>query len=139
VEEWVTEAVIDGAKLILGGKRNGTLFEPTILCETKSGMKVCCEEVFGPVVIVEPFDDFKAAVSEVNNSEFGLQAGVFTNHLEEMKYAFSNLNVGGLMINDVPTFRVDHTPYGGTKNSGLGREGVKYAMYDMLEPKLLVY
>ena len=139
VEEWIMEAVNEGAKLMYGGKRKGALVEPTILMETKAGMKVCCQEVFGPVVIVEPFDDFKTAVAEVNNSEFGLQAGVFTNHLEEVKYAFSNLHVGGVMINDVPTFRVDHTPYGGIKNSGLGREGVKYAMLDMLEPKLLVY
>ena len=101
-------------------------------------MRICCLEVFGPVVVVEPYTDFREAINELNGSEYGLQAGIFTNHLHEQNQAFNEIKVGGVIINDVPTFRVDHMPYGGIKNSGFGREGVKYAMHDMLEPKLLV-
>lgn len=101
-------------------------------------MKVCSDEVFGPVVIIEPVESFSMAVDRINEGEFGLQAGVFTRRLEEMNYAFAKIKTGSVIINDVPTFRVDHMPYGGVKDSGTGREGVKYAMMDMLEPKLLV-
>ena len=101
-------------------------------------MSVCRLEIFGPVVTVEKYDSFIDGITEINNSEYGLQAGVFTDSSEEINYAFSNLEVGGVIHNDIPTFRVDHMPYGGIKNSGFGREGVKYAMRDMLEPKLLV-
>ncbi len=138
IENWVNEAIEDGAKLLCGGKRNGTYYEPTVLVDTKPKMKVCSLEVFGPVVTLEAFDDFKTAIDEVNESEFGLQAGVFTNQIDEMDYAFSKLEVGGVIINDSPIFRVDHMPYGGIKNSGLGREGIKYAMMDMLEARILV-
>jgi acyl-CoA reductase-like NAD-dependent aldehyde dehydrogenase len=95
-------------------------------------------EVFGPVVTIEPYESFQDAVASVNDSTFGLQAGVFTNAIDEMNYAFHHLEVGGVIINDVPTFRVDHMPYGGVKDSGSGREGVKYAMQEMMEPRLLV-
>jgi glyceraldehyde-3-phosphate dehydrogenase (NADP+) len=101
-------------------------------------MKVNCLEIFGPVVTVEPYTDFEEAIRLVNDTPFGLQAGVFTNRLDEISQAFHHLNVGGVIVNDVPTFRMDHMPYGGTKNSGMGREGVKYAIYDMMEPKILV-
>jgi glyceraldehyde-3-phosphate dehydrogenase (NADP+) len=138
VEEWINEAVADGAKVLSGGNRTGNMVEPTILTNTKPQMKVCALEVFGPVVSIEPFDEFSSAISLINNSEYGLQAGVFTNSLDEQNFAFNHLKVGGVIINDVPTFRVDHMPYGGVKNSGFGREGVRYAMLDMLEPKLLV-
>ncbi|MBC7126347.1 MAG: aldehyde dehydrogenase family protein, partial [Bacteroidales bacterium] len=138
VEEWVNEAVAAGAKLLLGGKRQGSFFPPTVLTNTTSNMKVCALEVFGPVVTLEPYTDFQEAVNLINQSEYGLQAGVFTNLLDEMNFAFNELRVGGVIINDVPTFRVDHMPYGGVKNSGFGREGVKYAMLEMLEPRLLV-
>lgn len=138
VESWVAEAVQGGAKLLCGGKRDGAFFEPTILKATKQNMNVCCYEIFGPVVIIEPYEDFKTAVDDINNSRYGLQAGVFTDSIAEMDYAFNNIEVGGLMINEVPTFRMDHTPYGGVKDSGLGREGVKYAILDMLEPRLMV-
>jgi glyceraldehyde-3-phosphate dehydrogenase (NADP+) len=94
--------------------------------------------VFGPVVTLEPFSTFNEAVEKVNEGDFGLQAGVFTNNIEEMNYAFRKLEVGGVIINDAPTFRVDHMPYGGIKDSGLGREGVKYAIHDMMEAKILV-
>ena len=138
VEEWVNEAVNAGAKVLLGGKREGSFFPPTVLTNTTNSMKVCAQEVFGPVVTLEPYSDFHEAVNLINQSEFGLQAGVFTNLIDEMNLAFNELRVGGVIINDVPTFRVDHMPYGGIKNSGFGREGLKYAMLEMLEPRLLV-
>jgi glyceraldehyde-3-phosphate dehydrogenase (NADP+) len=138
VEQWVHDAINEGAQLLCGGNRNGTMMEPTVLTATKREMNVCCCEIFGPVVILESYDDFKEAVDRINDSAFGLQAGVFTNDMREADYAFNNIDAGGVIINDGPTFRVDHTPYGGIKDSGLGREGVKYAMLDMLEPKIMV-
>ncbi len=101
-------------------------------------MKVCSFEIFGPVITLEKFKSFNEAIYAVNNSKYGLQAGVFTNALNEMDMAFNDIETGGVIINDVPTFRVDHMPYGGVKNSGLGREGVKYAIFEMMEPRLLV-
>jgi len=138
VEDWVNEAVSEGAKILYGGKRKGAFFEPTIITNTKPEMKVCALEVFGPVVTVEKFSDFSQAVDMVNDSEYGLQAGIFTNSIIEMNHSFNELEVGGVIINDIPTFRVDHMPYGGIKNSGFGREGVKYAIQEMMEPRLLV-
>lgn len=138
VESWIAEAKSTGAKVMAGGERIGTNLEPTVLTNTNQTMKVCAMEVFGPVVALEPFDHFEKAIAEVNNSAYGLQAGVFTNHIDQMNYAFSQLDVGGVIVNDVPTFRVDHMPYGGVKNSGFGREGVKYAILDMMEPKIMV-
>jgi glyceraldehyde-3-phosphate dehydrogenase (NADP+) len=138
VESWVNDAVTDGAKVLFGGKRKGTYYEPTIITNTKPEMNVCKLEIFGPVVTIEKFDDFESGIEEINNSEYGLQAGIFTDSIQEINKAFNLLEVGGVIHNDVPTFRVDHMPYGGIKNSGFGREGVKYAMRDMLEPKLLV-
>ena len=138
VEAWINEAIQQGAEILFGGKRIGTFVEPTIITKTTKTMKVCCEEVFGPVVIIEKYSNFKEAVNLVNDSDFGLQAGVFTNEISESEYAFNNIEVGGIVINDVPTFRVDHMPYGGIKDSGLGREGVKYALMDMMEAKILV-
>ncbi len=138
VEAWVNDAVADGAKVLYGGKRHGTYFEPTIITNTKEEMNVCRLEIFGPVVTIEKFDTFEQGIAEINNSQYGLQAGVFTNDVHEINYAFNNLEVGGVINNDVPTFRVDHMPYGGVKNSGFGREGLKYAIRDMMEPKLLV-
>ncbi len=138
VEHWVKDAAASGAKVLCGGTRKGAFVEPTVLTNTDFSMNVCCKEIFGPVVTLEPFSSFDQAVDWVNNSEFGLQAGVFTNNIQQMDYAFKHLEVGGLIINDVPTYRVDHMPYGGVKNSGLGREGVRYAMLEMMEPRLLV-
>ncbi len=138
VEDWIDESVEQGAKVLYGGKRDGCFVQPTIIKNTKQNMKVCAMEVFGPVVVIEPYENFVDAINMANSSEFGLQAGVFTNQIDEMNYAFTKLEVGGVIINDVPTFRVDHMPYGGVKNSGFGREGVKYAILEMLEPKLLV-
>ncbi|MCX5853322.1 MAG: aldehyde dehydrogenase family protein [Deltaproteobacteria bacterium] len=138
VETWVREAIDGGARLLCGGNKNGPFFEPTVLSHTEASMKVNCLEIFGPVVTLEHYEDFQEAVRSVNDTPFGLQAGVFTNRLDEINMAFDRLDVGGVIINDVPTFRVDHMPYGGIKDSGLGREGVKYAIYDMMEPKILV-
>ncbi|PKP00818.1 MAG: hypothetical protein CVU14_06655 [Bacteroidetes bacterium HGW-Bacteroidetes-9] len=138
VENWINEALQAGAKLICGGKREGTLVSPTVLTNTTDSMRVCSEEVFGPVVTLESYDNFANALSQLNNTRFGLQAGIFTNEISEMNLAFETLEVGGVIINDTPTFRVDHMPYGGVKDSGLGREGVKYAMMDMLEARILV-
>lgn len=138
VEAWVNEAVAGGAHLLEGGRREGSYMPPTVLTGTNASMKVCCEEVFGPVVIIEPFQTFDEGIQMLNAGKFGLQAGVFTDSLSEMHQAFAKLEIGGVIINDVPTFRVDHMPYGGVKDSGFGREGVKYAMMDMLEPRLLV-
>lgn len=138
VEDWVNEAIREGAIVLCGGKRKDSYYEPTIITNTKSNMKVCSNEVFGPVVIIEKYSDFKEAVDLINNTEFGLQAGVFTNSISEMNYAFENIECGGVLINETPTFRVDHAPYGGIKDSGFGREGVKYAILDMMEPKILV-
>ena len=138
VETWIQEALQGGAKRLCGGERKDSFIAPTVLTNTKAFMKVNCLEIFGPVVTVEPYADFEEAIRLVNDSPFGLQAGVFTNRFDEISKAFNHLNVGGVIINDVPTFRVDHMPYGGIKDSGLGREGVKYAIYDMMEPKILV-
>lgn len=138
IEQWVREAAEDQAKIVCGGKREGSYYPPTVITNTKKEMKVCAQEVFGPIVVIEPYRSFNDAIEYVNSSEYGLQAGVFTNKINEQNNAFNEIKAGGVIINDVPTFRVDHMPYGGIKNSGFGREGVKYAMHDMLEPKLLV-
>ncbi len=138
VATWVQDAVAGGAKILCGGKRKGTYFEPTLITGTQPEMNVCRLEIFGPVVTIEKVHSFEEALREINNSEYGLQAGVFTDSIQEINRAFDILEVGGVVHNDVPTFRVDHMPYGGIKNSGFGREGLKYAIRDMLEPKLLV-
>jgi glyceraldehyde-3-phosphate dehydrogenase (NADP+) len=138
VEQWVNEAVAAGAKILCGGYRDRSYYHPTLLTGTNRSMKVCSEEIFGPVVAVEPFEHFSDAVSMINDTRFGLQAGVFTNDMSEVDIAFNDIQTGGVIVNDVPTFRVDHMPYGGVKDSGLGREGVKYAIHDMLEARILV-
>lgn len=138
VEAWVQEAVAAGAGLLCGGHRDKSYYQPTLITGTHSKMKVCGEEIFGPVVVLEPFDHFSDAVRMINDTRFGLQAGVFTNDRSETEIAFNDIQTGGVIINDVPTFRVDHMPYGGVKDSGLGREGVKYAIHDMLEARILV-
>src|SRR6266404_3224811 len=135
--KWVQEAVAAGAKLIIGGGRKGSVVEPTILTNTRADMKVNCEEVFAPVKTVEPYDDFGDALARVNRSPYGLQAGLFTNDARLIFRAYDELEVGGLIVGDVPTFRIDHMPYGGVKDSGLGREGLRYAIEEMTEPKLL--
>ncbi len=138
IEAWVEEARQQGARVVAGGARKGGLYAPTVLTNTSRDMKVCSREAFAPIVVVERFSDFKEAVAAINDSGFGLQAGVFSNDYRHIHYAFHNLEVGGVLINEVPTFRADHMPYGGIKDSGLGREGPKYAIMDMLEAKVMV-
>jgi len=139
VAEWVTEAVAEGAELVYGGKRKKCFYEPTILTKTTSKMKVNAEEVFGPVICIEKYNGkIEDAVKKINDSKFGLQCGVFTDSVSELDICFKNIEAGGIIHNDVPTLRFDQMPYGGIKESGLGREGVKYAIMDMLEAKVLV-
>lgn len=138
VESWVNESVAGGATILTGGRRDGVFYFPTVLSNVKKGMRVCDEEIFGPVVTIDIVDSFSDAIVLANDSRYGLQAGVFTNDLRNVQYAYQELQVGGVIINDAPTFRVDNMPYGGMKDSGLGREGVRSAMNEMTEPKLLV-
>jgi len=138
VEQWINEAQEQGAQLICGGKRNGSYVEPTILTNCIHTMKVYAEEVFGPVVCINKYETIEDAIQQANNTKFGLQCGVFTNDTNELNKCFKQIEVGGVIHNHVPTLRYDQMPYGGVKDSGLGREGVKYAMLDMLEPKILV-
>jgi acyl-CoA reductase-like NAD-dependent aldehyde dehydrogenase len=138
-ESWINEAVNQGAKIILGGKRDGRMLEPTVLSDVTDEMKVMCMEIFAPVVSVVEFDDFYEVVKKVENSEYGLQAGIYTNNINKAYYAVDNINVGGVMINDTSIFRVDHMPYGGNKMSGIGREGVKFAIEDMTNIKMIMF
>lgn len=138
IESWVNEALQNKAKLVVGGKRHGVCYEATILENVDPSLKISCREAFGPVATIEPFSDFKEACKIVNNSVYGLQAGVFTRDIHHAFYAFKEIEVGGVVINDVPSFRVDSMPYGGVKDSGIGREGVRYAIEAMTEIRLMV-
>ena len=134
----VQEAVGQGAGVLLGGTCEGGLFAPTILEHTTPGMRVNTEEVFAPVISVTPYDEFDDAVHLANSSDFGLQVGIFTQNINRVMRAFEEMNVGGVIINDIPSFRVDHMPYGGVRGSGTGREGPRYAIEEMTELRLLV-
>ena len=134
---WVAEARAAGAELHAGGEARGQVVLPTVLTKVPADQRVCKDEVFGPVTVVEPFDRFEDALAACNAGRFGLQAGIFTHRLDRALTAFRELDYGGVLINDVPTFRVDNFPYGGTKDSGFGREGLRFAMDEMSEPKLL--
>jgi acyl-CoA reductase-like NAD-dependent aldehyde dehydrogenase len=136
--KWVDEARTMGARILLGGTADGLYFAPTILADVPAEASVCREEAFAPLVVVTRFHDFADALRGVNDSRFGLQAGVFTNDLAHAWAAFDELEVGGVIVNDVPTYRIDHMPYGGSKDSGLGREGVRYAIEDMTELRIMV-
>jgi glyceraldehyde-3-phosphate dehydrogenase (NADP+) len=138
VEGWIQEAVAQGARLLAGGKRSGSVVEATVLSDVTPGMKVSCQEAFGPVVTVSRYKRFEDAVEALNDSEFGLQAGVFTRDVGRIFRAYRDLEVGAVLANEIPTFRADHMPYGGVKRSGIGREGVRYAIEDMTDVKLLV-
>lgn len=142
INDWVQEAEKEGAKILVGGKiksKAHNLFEPTLITNSKPSMKVSAEEVFGPVAVIEKAKDFETAIKMSNNSKYGLQAGVFTNDLANFKLAGDLLEVGGVIFNNIPGFRIDHMPYGGVKDSGLGREGLKYSISEMTESRLLVY
>ncbi|MGZ8287292.1 MAG: aldehyde dehydrogenase family protein [Allosphingosinicella sp.] len=138
LDHWIREAVEGGAKLLCGGKRDGAMLEATLLEDVDRSATLYREEAFGPVAILSSFTDFDAALEEVNDSKFGLQAGLFTRDLFKALDAWDRLEVGGVVINDVPSYRVDNMPYGGVKDSGLGREGVRFAMEDMTEIRNLV-
>jgi glyceraldehyde-3-phosphate dehydrogenase (NADP+) len=137
IEEWVNEAVSNDAKVLAGGHRNGSFYEPTVLTEVDPNLKISCAEAFGPIVIIDPFDDFQEALNRVNDSRYGLQAGIFANNMMHIIKAFRELEVGGVIVNDASTYRIDHMPYGGVKDSGFGREGVRYAINELTEPRLL--
>jgi len=138
VETWTQEALEGGARLLCGGGREGSMVPATLLENVPRDSSVYCKEVFGPVALLTPFSDFDAALDEVNDSDFGLQAGIFTRDIHKAHRAWNELDVGGVVIGDVPSWRVDHMPYGGVKDSGLGREGLRYAMEDMTEIRLMV-
>ena len=138
VEEWVDEAVEAGATLLTGGVRDGASYSPTVLTGVPTDAKVVCEEVFGPVLLIEPFEDTDAAFAAVNDSRFGLQAGVFTHNLQTAFRAHRELEVGGVIIGDAPSYRADQMPYGGVKESGVGREGVRYTMTDFTYERVMV-
>ncbi|HUH63160.1 MAG TPA: aldehyde dehydrogenase family protein [Terracidiphilus sp.] len=138
VEAWVKEAVEGGAKLLAGGERKGPALTPAVLTGTKPGMKVRDEEAFGPVVAIEPYEDFEQALAEVNHSKYGLQAGLLTRDANRILTAYRELEVGALIVGDTPSWRLDPMPFGGVKDSGLGREGIRYAMDEMTEPRMLV-
>lgn len=137
-ESWINEAVSQGATVLYGGQRSGALLRPTVLANTTPSMKVSCEEVFAPVVTLTPYRDWDEAIAIINDSPYGLQAGVFTNDIKRIMDAWDRIDVGGLHVNAVSTFRVDHMPYGGVKASGFGREGVKYTIEEMTELRLMV-
>jgi glyceraldehyde-3-phosphate dehydrogenase (NADP+) len=139
VEAWVAEARAGGAEVLAGGSRSGNVWQPTVLASLQADMRVTCQEVFAPLVGVYRYTDIGQAIAAVGDSDFGLQAGLFTRDWTIIKRAFDDIEVGGLMVNDVPTFRIDHMPYGGVKQSGFGREGLRYAIEEMSELKLLTF
>jgi glyceraldehyde-3-phosphate dehydrogenase (NADP+) len=137
-QAWVDEARSLGGRVLVGGSAAGTYFPPTVLVDTPVEARVCTDEAFAPLVVAFPFADFGDAIRRVNDSFYGLQAGVFTNDLAHVWSAFEELEVGGVIVNDAPIYRIDHMPYGGLKDSGQGREGVRYAIEDMTEIRILV-
>ena len=137
-QSWVEEAAKNDAEILCGNRREGAMLDATVVTGTDPEMRVAAEEIFAPVAVVEKFSDFAEAVELANRTKYGLQAGVFTNDLEHARYAADHLEYGGVIVNDVPTFRVDNMPYGGIKDSGFGREGVRYAMEEMSETRLVV-
>jgi acyl-CoA reductase-like NAD-dependent aldehyde dehydrogenase len=138
IEQWVNQAVDKGANVLVGGERDGVIYRATLLENVPHDAQVSCQEIFGPVALIEPFDDFDEALAETNRSDYGLQAGVFTRDIYRAYRAWDELEVGGVIVNDVPSWRVDHMPYGGVKDSGLGREGIRFALEDMTEVRLFV-
>jgi len=137
IEEWLDEAKEAGAEVLTGGERENSVWRPTVLAGAPETARVSCEEVFAPLLGLTKFSDVDEAIDAAGRSEFGLQGGIFTNDVRVIEKAFDRIDVGGLMVNDVPTFRIDHMPYGGVKSSGAGREGLRYAIEEMTELKLL--
>ena len=138
-EAWIKEALAGGARALVEGKRDGTLMWPWVLTDVRPEMKIVCEEAFAPVVTIQSYGDFDQAIDLVNDSQFGLQAGVFTNDLNLAFRAGKRIRTGGVIVNDTSNYRVDHMPYGGLKLSGMGREGVRYTMAEMTELKLIAF
>lgn len=138
LESWIQEAIASGGRVLCGGKREGAMLSPTLLENVPPQLPVCAEEAFGPVAVLSRFANFEQALREVNASRYGLQAGLFTRDLPRAMRAWDELEVGAVVINDIPSWRVDHMPYGGVKDSGFGREGIRCAIEDMTEPRLLV-
>ncbi|WP_404322718.1 aldehyde dehydrogenase family protein [Cytobacillus firmus] len=136
--EWIEEAKHNGAKVALGGSSEGHALKPTVLLDVEPASKVSCQEVFAPIVLINKVESVEEAIELVNDSRYGLQAGVFTDNIRTAMDAVKKLHVGGVLVNDIPTFRVDHMPYGGVKESGVGREGIKYAIDEMTEMKLVI-
>ncbi|MCS6874962.1 MAG: aldehyde dehydrogenase family protein [Acidobacteriota bacterium] len=139
IESWVNEAISSGATLLCGGRREQSFYEPTVLTNTSTEMKVVSEEAFAPVAVVERFSSFEEAIQMANQTKYGLQVGVFTKNFARAKLAFETLEYGGVMINEAPSLRVDSMPYGGVKDSGFGREGIRYAMEEMTEIRLMIF
>ena len=137
-QDWVDQAAAQGARVLTGGKADGRFFPPTVIEHAPPDSLVCSREVFAPVVVLSKVSSFGQAIAGINDSTFGLQAGVFTNTLSHTLAAFEEIETGGVIVNDIPTYRIDHMPYGGVKDSGLGREGLRYAIQDMTEPRILV-
>lgn len=139
VQDWVKEAVAQGAEAVCGGRREGNIYHPTILINTKPEMKVVRDEIFGPVVVVEKVSSFEEGIIKCDQSQYGLQAGIFTSNINRALTAIKRINVGGILINDFPSYRIDHMPYGGNKNSGLGREGAKFAIEEMTTLRMVIF
>lgn len=137
IESWVNEAVQQGAKVGLGGTREGSIFSPTVLLNVTNDMTVSCQETFAPVVSIVPYPNLDEAIHMVNDSVYGLNVGIYTQNINHAFYASRKLESGGVIVNDIPTFRLDHMPYGGVKESGYGREGIKYAVQEMTELKFI--
>jgi acyl-CoA reductase-like NAD-dependent aldehyde dehydrogenase len=138
-EQWISEAVAGGAEILTGGKRNGAMFEPTVLTRVTPAMKVVSDEIFAPVVSIIPYENFDDMLRQVDDSRYGLQAGIYTKQIDRAFKAIKKINVGGIMINDAPIFRVDHMPYGGNKESGIGREGLKFAIEEMTNIRMVCF
>jgi acyl-CoA reductase-like NAD-dependent aldehyde dehydrogenase len=138
LDKWTQSAVAAGAKVVVGGQRNANFFSPTLLTDVPLSHELSCQEAFGPIAIIHKYADFKKAVEAVNDGDFGLQAGVFTTDMNKAFYAWNEIHAGGVVINDIPSVRVDSQPYGGIKDSGLGREGIRYSMEEMSELKIML-
>ena len=137
--DWIEEAKQAGASVVAGGEAEGGILRPTVLVNVPRDAKVSCQEVFAPIVVINTVDSVAEGIQHVNDSMYGLQAGIFTNDIQTALRAVDDIEAGGVMINDIPTFRVDHMPYGGVKQSGIGREGVKYATEEMTELKFVMF
>ncbi|WYP26768.1 aldehyde dehydrogenase family protein [Alkalihalobacillus sp. FSL W8-0930] len=139
LKSWIQEAKERGATIEIGGNVQGTVFEPTVITGATKDLSVNCQEAFGPIVTIEPYGDIDEAIAKVNDSEYGLQAGIYTKEVSIAFKAADELEVGGVIINDIPSFRVDNMPYGGVKNSGVGKEGIKYSTEEMTELKFISF